>query len=62
MCAIQFSKTKNQNINNKQKHLTQLISEEKLKQTPNQSQIQIWQNTLENIENYKTEGSIIRSQ
>ena len=60
---MQFSKEKKQNINNKQKQLTQLISEEKLKQKPNQHQIQVWQNTLENIENYKkAEGSIIRSK
>ena len=37
-----------------------MILEKKLKQ--NRNQIQSWQNTLENIEKYKTEGSIIRSK
>ena len=62
MFAMQFSKEKNQNINNKQKQLTQLISEEKLKEKPNQHQIQVSQNTLENIENYKADGSVIRNK
>ena len=57
MLSMQFSKEKNQNLNNKPKQLTQLISEEKLKQKPNQYQIQVWQNTLENIENYKAENT-----
>ena len=38
------------------------ILKEKIKISPNQKQINIWQQELEDIENYKTQGTVIRNK
>ena len=44
------------------KNLTNLIIQEKTKKQPNLNYINNWQKELEDIENYKIQGSIIRSK
>ena len=53
---------KNQKINNKLQKLTNNILEEKNKKEPNKMNIDNWQNQINDIENYKTQGTIIRSK
>ena len=60
--AIRFSTEKNQKINNKLQKLTNSILQEKNKEQPNKTNIENWQNQINNIENYKTQGTIIRSK
>ena len=55
MLAIEYSKIKNQIINKQHQNLTQIILDEKNK-------IDHWQQTLNDTENYKTQGTIIRSK
>ena len=53
---------KNQKINNKLQKLTNNILEEKNKKEPKKMNIDNWQNQINDIENYKTQGTIIRSK
>ena len=60
--AIKFSIEKKQKINNKLQKLTNSILQEKNVIEPNKINIENWQNQINNIENYKTQGTIIRSK
>ena len=60
--ALEYSKTQNQKINLKQQTLTKQILTEKLKILLDQNKTKIWQQELEDIENYKAQGTIIRSK
>ena len=60
--AIKFLTEKNQKINNKLQKLTNTILEEKNKKEPKKMNIDNWQNQINDIENYKTQGTIIRSK
>ena len=60
--AIKFSTEKNQKINNKLQKLTNSILQEKNKEQSNKINIENWQNQINDIENYKTQGIIIRSK
>ena len=60
--AIEYSKKQNHLINSKLQKLTDQIIHEKTKTTPNLTNINNWQQELEDIENYKIQGSIIRSK
>ena len=42
--------------------LTQNILQEKIQTHPDENKIQNWQNSTDDIENYKTMGSVIRSK
>ena len=50
------------NIRNKQDELTQFIATEKTKPNPNQEKTQETHQHLQDIDNYKISGSIIRSK
>ena len=54
--------TNAKNIRNKQEELTQFITIEKTKANPNQDKIQEVHQHLQDIDNYKISGSIIRSK
>ena len=60
--AIKFSTEKKQKINKKLQKLTSSILQEKSKEQPNKTNIENWQNQINDIENYKTQGTIIRSK
>ena len=60
--AIKFSIEKKQKINNKLQKLTNSILQEKNVIEPNKINIENWQNQINNIENYKTQGTIITSK
>ena len=60
--AIDFCNRKNKQINKKQQHLISYITQEKSKLIPNIEKKNKYQQELNNIENYKTEGTIIRSK
>ena len=60
--AIKFSTEENQKINNKLQKLTNSILQKKNKVQPNKINIENWQNQINDIENYKTQGTIIRSK
>lgn len=62
MFAIKFSTIKNQNINKQHKNLTKNILQEKIKTNPDKNKIEKWQRSIENLENYKTKGTVIRSK
>ena len=62
MFAIKFSAIKNQNINKQHKNLTKNILQEKIKTNPDKNKIEKWQRSIENLENYKTQGTVIRSK
>ena len=47
-------------IQNKHEELMQFLNKEKIKQSPDQNKINKAQQHLQDIENYKTTGSIIR--
>ena len=49
------------NVRNKQEELAQFLNTEKMKQNPDQSKINKAQQHLQDTQNYKTTGSIIRS-
>ena len=49
-------------MNKTVRKLTQNILQEKIQTHPNENKIQNWQNSIDNIENYKTMGSVIRSK
>ena len=50
------------NVRNKQEELAQFLNTEKMKQNPYQSKINKVQQHLQDTQNYKTTGSIIRSK
>ena len=50
------------NIRKKQELLTQILKSEKLKPNPNQNQINKIHNHLQDTQNYKDTGSIVRSK
>ena len=60
--AIKFSTEKKQKINNKLEKLTNSILQKKNKTEPNKINIENWQNQIIDRENYKTQGTIIRSK
>ena len=60
--AIKFSTEKKQKINNKLQKLTNSILQEKNEIEPNKINIENWQDQINDIENYKTQGTIIRSK
>ena len=49
------------NVRNKQEELAQFLNTEKMKQNPDQSKINKAQQHLQDTQNYKTTGSIIRN-
>ena len=59
---INFCTRKNKQINKKQQHLISYITQEKSKLIPNIEKLNKYQQELNDIENYKTEGTIIRSK
>ena len=59
---INFCTRKNQQINKKKQHLISYITQEKSKLIPNIEKLNKYQQELNDIENYKTEGTIIRSK
>ena len=60
--AIKFSTERNQQINNKLPKLTNNILQEKNKIEPNKINIENWKNQVNDIENYKTQGTITGSK
>ena len=62
MLAIQYCVQMQKNIRSKQDELTQFITIEKTKANPNQDKIQEAHQHLQDIDNYKISGSIIRSK
>ena len=62
MVATQYCAQMQKNIRNKQDELTQFITTEKTKPNPNQEKIQETHQHLQDIDNYKISGSIIRSK
>ena len=62
MLATQYCVQMQKNIRNKQDELTQFITIEKTKANPNQDKIQEAHQHLQDIDNYKISGSIIRSK
>ena len=59
---IDFCTRKNKHIHKKQEDQISYITQEKSKLTPNIEKINKYQQELNDIENYKTEGTIIRSK
>ena len=59
---IDYCTRRNKPTNKKQQELIDHISQEKLKLHPNIEQINKYQQELNDIENYKNEGTIIRSK
>ena len=53
---------RNQQLNNKYQTLIKYINEEKFKLQPNIHKIEQYQQNLEDIENYETQGTIIRNK
>ena len=62
MLATQYCVQMQKNIRNKQEELTQFITIEKTKPNPNQDKIQKAHQHLQDVDNYKISGSIIRSK
>ena len=62
MPAAQYCVQMQKNIHNNQDQLTQFITIEKTKPKPNQDKIQEAHQHLQDIDNYKISGSIIRSK
>ena len=60
--AIKFSVEKNQKTKKELQNLTNNILQEKTKNEPDQIKIEKWQTSIDNIENYKMHGTIIRSK
>ena len=60
--AIQFPTIKNQKMNKTLRKLTQNILQEKIQTHPDENKIQNWQNSIDDIENYNTMGSVIRNK
>ena len=51
MLAIKYSKQQNSNLKKQQEKLTKQIMQEKTKHSPNQNNIDIWQEQLPELEN-----------
>ena len=62
MLVVEHCKEHNYKSTQKQKNLTNQILTEKTKPAPSPEQIEMWQQQLEDIENYRIEGTIIRSK
>ena len=62
MLAIKYSKQQNSNLKKQQEKLTKQIMQEKAKHSPNQNNIDIWQEQLPELENYRAQGAVIRSK
>ena len=60
--AIEYCTKRNNEINQKYNKLIKNINEEKLKSQPDPTKIEHYQTELEEIENYKIHGTIIRSK
>ena len=60
--AIQYSTQQNLNLRKQQQHLTEQILQEKTKHPPNQNNIGIWQEKSQDLENYRVQGTVIRSK
>ena len=60
--AIKVSTIKNQKINKDLQNLTNNVLQEKRKNEPDKTKIETWQALIDNIENYKIHGTIIRSK
>ena len=60
--TIDFCTRKNKQINKKQQYLISYITQEKSKLIPNIEKLNKYQQELNDLENYKTEGTIIRSK
>ena len=60
LCNNAKKKKKNKNLRNKQEQLTQFLTTEKTKQNPDQNKRIKAQQHLQDMQNYKTTGSIIR--
>lgn len=56
----EYCTKRNQQLNNKYQTLIKYINEEKFKLQPNIHKIEQYQQNLEDIENYETQGTIIR--
>ena len=62
MLAIKYSKQQNSNLKKQQEKLTKQIMQEKTEHSPNQNNIDIWQEQLPELENYRAQGAVIRSK
>lgn len=62
MLATHYSVTTQKNIRKKQDELTHFITTKKIKQNPDHHKINAAEQHLQDIQNYKTSGSIIRSR
>ena len=62
MLAIKYSKQQNSNLKKQQEKLTKQIMQEKTKHSPNQNNIDIWQEQLPELENYRAQDAVIRSK
>ena len=62
MLATQYCVKMQKNMRNKQDKLTQFITIEKTKPNPNQDKIQEAYQHLQDTDNYKISGSVIRSK
>ena len=60
--VIKFSTKKNKKIKQKLTNLTHAILREKTKTKPNETKIKNWQKKIDDIENYRKQGTIIRSK
>ena len=49
-------------MNKDLQNLTENILQEKMKIQPDERKIEIWQNSIVDIENYKKQGTVIRSK
>ena len=58
----EYCTKRNQQLNNKYQTLIKYINEEKFKLQPNIHKIEQYQQNLEDIENYETQGTIIRNK
>lgn len=62
MLSIKYSTILNQNIKIAQEETTNEIIKEKQKETPDLNKISKLHNQLKDIENYKKQGTVIRSK
>ena len=62
MLTIESCKEQNYKTTQKQKNLTNQILTEKTKTVPTLKQIEIWQQKLDDIENHRIQGTIIRTK
>ena len=50
------------NLKKQKQYLTKQILQEKTRHSPNQNNIGIWQEKLQDFENYRAQGNVIRSK